>query len=161
MENQTIRVNWQGPYSLEEVCESDMRNGLYLLTGKRRYERNDQIQYCGITEGLYRNRFRQHHKAFEITREQKIWLGSVAYPIEHTRTHLEIAEAIIVYFWQPNLNERKKFRPPRPTALISHWFKQDGSPRFNQMSIYSDLHDVLCWDGELWRSGNLRVWSDE
>lgn len=154
-------MNWQGPYSLEEACESGLGNGLYLLTGKRRYERNEQIQYCGITEGLYRNRFRQHHKAFEITREQKIWLGSVAYPVEHTRTHLETAESIIVYFWQPNLNERKKFRPPRPTALISHWFKPDGSPRYNQMSIYADLHDVLCWDGELWRSGNLRVWPDE
>ena len=160
MDNLTIRVHWRGPYRLEDVCESDSGNGLYLLTGKQRYERNEQIQYCGITEGLYKNRLKQHHKIFEITRELGVWLGEVVYPQEHTRTHLEIAESIIVYFWQPNLNERKRIYPPRPTALISHWFKKDGTPRYNQVSIYADLHDVLCWDGELWRSGNLKVWQE-
>jgi hypothetical protein len=158
--NLTIRVHWHGPYSLDEAGESERGNGLYLFTGKRSYERNEQIQYCGITEGLYKNRFKQHHKLFEITRELGIWLGEIVYPQDPTRTHLEIAESIIVYFWQPNLNERKKVYPPKPTALISHWFKPDGAPRFNQLSIYADLHDVLCWDGELWRSGNLKVWAE-
>ncbi|NIC06554.1 hypothetical protein [Billgrantia bachuensis] len=159
MDNLTIRLHWRGPYLLEEVCRSDIGNGLYLLTGKRKYERNEQIQYCGITESLYKNRFKQHHKIFEITRDLGVWLGEVVYPQEHSYS-LEIAESIIVYFWQPNLNERKRIYPPRPTALLSHWFKNDGAPRYNQLSIYADLHDVLCWDGELWRSGNLRVWSE-
>ena len=160
VENLTIRLHWRGPYTKEEVCDTNIGNGLYLLTGKRRYERSEQIQYCGITAGQFRNRFKQHHKISEITRELKIWLGEIAYPNEHTRMHLEIAESIVVYFWQPNLNERKKFYPPRPTALISHWFKPNGTPRFNQQHIYADLHDVLCWDGKLWRSGNLKVWPD-
>lgn len=160
MDNLTIRLNWRGPYSLDEVCELDSGNGLYLLTGKRSYERNEQIQYCGITEGLYRNRFKQHHKIPKIIKDLGIWLGEVVYPQKHTRTHLETAEAIVIYFWQPNLNERKKVCPPRPTVLMSHWFKKDNSPRFNQLSIYTDLPDVLCWDGELWRSGNLKVWSE-
>lgn len=160
MDNLTIRIHWRGPYKREEVDESDMGNGLYLLTGKQRYERNEQIQYCGITEGLYRKRLKKHHKAYDITRELRIWLGEIKYPQEPTRTHLELAESIIVYFWQPDLNERKRIHPPRPTALISHWFKKNGSPRHNQLSIYSNLHDVLCWDGSFWRTGNLKVWSD-
>jgi hypothetical protein len=162
MDNLTIRLHWRGPYLVEEVCDPELErgNGLYLISGRRKYERAEQIQYCGITEGLYRNRFKQHHKLPEVVKDCRIWLGEVAYPQEFTRTHLETAESMIVYFWKPNLNEHKKFVPPRPTALISHWFKKDGSPRYNQLSIYDSLHDVLCWDGELWRSGNLKVWSE-
>ena len=64
----------------------------------------------------------------------------------------------MVYFWQPPLNERKKVNPPKqPTNLISHWFKQDGSPRFRQVGLASPLEDVLCWDGHFWRSGELRI----
>ncbi|MFN3069817.1 hypothetical protein ACKWMY_17095 [Serratia sp. J2] len=160
IENLTIRINWKGPYTLEQVQNSDIGNGLYLLTGKRPYERVKQIQYCGITGGLFRNRFRRHHKLDEITKDLGIWLGEISYPLGFSRVHLEIAESIIVYFWQPNLNERKKYTPPRPTAIISNWFKCDNSPRINQQEIYADLPDVICWDGELWRTGNLKVWSD-
>ncbi|GAB2732073.1 hypothetical protein GCM10027019_09290 [Melaminivora jejuensis] len=159
MDNLTIRVNWRGPFSLEEVCETDLGGGLYLLTGKRPYERNEQIQYCGITEGFFRSRLKQHHKLPQIKKDLRIWLGQVVYPEQVTRTHLELAEAIIVYFWQPNLNERKRIQPPRPTVIISQWLRRDGSPRFNQLSIYSDLHDVICWDGVLWRTGNLKVYA--
>lgn len=69
MDNLTIRVNWRGPFSLEEVCETDLGGGLYLLTGKRPYERNEQIQYCGITEGFFRSRLKQHHKLPQIKKD--------------------------------------------------------------------------------------------
>lgn len=159
-ENLTIRLHWRGPFTLDEVQDMEDGNGLYLFTGKRPYEREASIQYCGITEGQYRRRFANHQALEEINRDLQIWLGEVAYPVEHTRTHLEIAEATIVYFWQPELNTQLKYRPPRPTTVISHWFKRDGTPRYNQQSIYSELYDVLCWDGDLWRTGNLKVWAD-
>lgn len=158
MEHLTIKVHWTGPYSIEEIDEQE--NGLYFVSGKRKYGRVEQIQYCGITEGRYLNRFANHHKLPLVTKDLEIWLGQIVYPTSFNRQHLETAESMIVYFWQPALNERKCYHPPKPTTLISHWFKKDGSPRFNQRSIYKYLHDVLCWDGELWRSGNLSVYAD-
>ncbi len=160
MENLTILIQWRGPFTIDEVINQDSGNGIYLLVGKQKYERETSIQYCGITEGNFGVRLAKHHKLPEINRDLEIWLGNIEYPSAHTRTHLETAESIIVYFWQPSLNERKKFNPPRPTTVISHWFKKNGDIRFNQMNIYKGLHDVLCWDGYYWRTGNLSVYEN-
>ncbi|MFI3220430.1 MAG: hypothetical protein QX189_15120 [Methylococcales bacterium] len=161
MKHLTIKIHWYGPYFLDEVNEFDAGNGLYLLTGKRKYQREEEIQYCGITEKSFSNRFKNHHKIPEIVNDLNIWLGEVAYPSKPSRIHLETAEAIVIYFLQPSINERKKCKPPIPTTLISHWFKRNDEPRFNQLSIYKNLHDVLSWDGEYWRTGNLVVYSNE
>lgn len=155
----TIKINWLGPFSEIEIDSLNGGNGLYLFTGKRRYQRSDsEIQYIGITENAYRDRLRNHHKISEINRELGIWLGEIDYPAEHERKHLETAESIMVYFWQPELNDRKKFTPPVPTTVISHWYSADGKPRKNQKNIYKDLPDVICWDGSYWRTGNLSVY---
>ena len=118
------------------------------------------IQYCGITEGSFYNRLKNHGKAPLVTRDQELWLANVEYPEEATRTFLEKAESIIIYFWQPNLNDRKKVSPPTPITLVNKWYKKDGSPRLRQHPIMKDLADVLCWDGEIWRTGNLSVYGN-
>jgi hypothetical protein len=57
MEQHTIILNWEGPFTLEEVLENKQKsNGLYIITGKVRYKRDLDIQYCGITEGSFYNR---------------------------------------------------------------------------------------------------------
>ena len=157
----TVIINWHGPYSYFEIDENpDWSNGLYLATGKLKYQREATIQYCGITEGSFAGRFKSHHKVHEINREQEFWLGTVKYPSEVTRHFLEIAESIIIYFWQPTLNERKKSFPPKPITLVNQWFKKDGSPRFRQHTMCKHLSDVISWDGTLWRSGNLQIWEN-
>jgi hypothetical protein len=156
----TIIVHWRGPFTLDAVLASDEENGLYLLTGKLRYQRLEEIHYCGITQGKYRNRLSHHHKAYEIKRDQEVWLGAIAYPETTTRRHLEIADQIIIYFWQPSLNERKRYTPPRPTTLISQWFHRDGQVRIRKQRLLRDLYDVLSWDGAYWRTGNLSVWQE-
>ena len=161
MELVNIQENWLGPYTFEEAEENSFSNGLYLCSGILKNKRIEEIQYCGITKNTLKERFKLHKKLPLVKRGLKIWFGKVIYPNNHNRDHLEIAEKIIIYFWQPTLNEKKKFSLPKPTTLISHWFKKDGTPRINQLSIYKDLHDVLSWDGEHWRSGNLEVYKDE
>lgn len=162
MSLKTIIVQWTGPFTLEEVCESEGGNGIYLLTGKRKYERSEQIQYCGITEGefCYRINKAQHHKLNEIREETlSIWLGEVVYPKKFKRSHLELAEHCFVYWWQPNLNESKTaYCPNNPVCFISQWFTKDGEARLNCPPIVKDLPDVLWWDEEQWRSGRLKVW---
>lgn len=157
----TIKIHWYGPYGEDDLNELDGGNGLYLFTGKKKYQRSDSaIQYFGITEQSYKGRFNQHHKLNEISRDLGVWLGEISYPNEHNRSHLETAESIMVYFWQPELNDKKKYTPPNPTTVISHWFTRDGKPRKNQLSIYRNLPDVIAWDGEYWRVGNLKVFED-
>ncbi|MBF0376975.1 MAG: hypothetical protein HQK72_05785 [Desulfamplus sp.] len=162
MENHnSIIIDWFGTYTLDEISEDrDNGFGLYLATGKLKYERDASIQYCGITKGGFYNRLRGHHKAHKINREQEFWLGKLIYPNRTSRHFLEIAESIIIYFWQPTLNEKKRFSLPKPTTLINRWFKTDGSPRYRQHSLCKDLQDVISWDGKLWRTGNLQVWEE-
>lgn len=111
----TVIIDWQGPYNYSDIEDNpDWGNGLYLASGKLKYEREATIQYCGITEGSFIGRFKSHHKVHEINREQEFWIGTVKYPGEASRHFLEIAESIIIYFWQPALNARKKAFPPNP-----------------------------------------------
>jgi hypothetical protein len=161
MENLTIVIHWRGPYTEEEVMESNEANGLYLLAGIQKYKQRNEIQYCGITEGKFRRRLTEkHHKMPKIHRKLNIWLGQIKYPIVHNRYHLELAEAMIIYFWQGDLNSRKRDGVPKPTTVISQWYKKNGDPRFNQHPLCKNLHDVLSWDGAYWRTGNLKVYGN-
>ncbi len=156
----TVILRWRGPYTYDEVWESIVGGGAYLLTGRRSYERQHQIQYFGITEGLFADRIcRRHHKLLEVRGETLgIWLGTVEYPARYTRGHLEIAEHCFVAFWQPALNTKKKvYHPTEPICLISQWYTPDGEPRRRRPGILGDLPDVLWWDCERWRTGRLAV----
>ncbi|MCG7517940.1 hypothetical protein [Vibrio sp. MMH1-50] len=160
-EHTTIIVKWRGPYNYDDIIEEpELENGLYLATGKLKYERESIIQYCGITEGSYATRFKSHHKIHDITREQEFWLGEVTYPDDASRYFMEMAESIIIYFWQPTLNERKKLSLPKPITLVNQWYKKNDEPRYRQHSLLKDLDDVLSWDGDVWRTGNLSVYDD-
>lgn len=157
----TVIIDWHGPHTYAEIEKnSEWGGGLYLATGKLKHGREATIQYCGITEGSFIGRFKSHHKVHEINRDQEFWLGEIKYPNEVSRYFLEIAESIIIYFWQPALNDRKKAFPLKPITLINKWFKKDGTPRLRQHILCKELSDVISWDGKLWRSGNLQVWEE-
>jgi hypothetical protein len=110
----TVIVNWHGPFTKEDVkARADWKNGLYLASGILKYKRTNEIQYSGMTKRSFWQRINNNrHNVYQIAREMRFWLGNVVYPDEASRHHLEIAEAIIIYFWQPALNERTKGREP-------------------------------------------------
>jgi hypothetical protein len=66
----------------------------------------------------------------------------------------------LIYFWQPNLNKIGKIWPSEPVCLVSRWTKLDGSVRRRRDYVYKDLPDVLWWDNEYWRTGNLKLEQD-
>ena len=103
-------IKWTGKYSYEQVCESDKSKGIYLFVGKLKYERDSQIQYCGITEDYFCNRISdKHHKLGQVRKDTlSIWLGEIIYPTSFNRTLLELAEHCFVSFWQPTLNDKKR-----------------------------------------------------
>ena len=162
MSVKTIIVRWEGPHTLESVGSTGLGNGLYFLSGRARYERTDQIQYFGITTREYRDRIKQDHQALARIREDTlgIWLGQLEYPRRVKADHLKLAEACLIYFWQPNLNKIGKIRPSEPVCLVSRWTKTDGSVRRRRGSVYKALPDVLWWDNEYWRTANLRLEQD-
>jgi hypothetical protein len=163
MSLKTIIVRWEGPHTFESIESSDLGNGLYFLSGRRRYERSDQIQYFGITtRDKYRDSIKYDHQALGHIREDtlRIWLGQIEYPRRFNVDHLKLAEACLIYFWQPNLNRIGKLWPSKPVCLVSRWTKLDGSVRKKRESVYKELRDVLWWDSEYWRTGNLTLWQD-
>jgi len=95
-----------------------------------------------------------------ITQNLKCWTGFVMHPSRVTRKILEDAETLIIYFGQLPLNVKKKNSLPKCTTLISHWFKANDEPRYNQQGLLSDFPDVISWDGTHWREANLRVWDE-
>ncbi|MCD9486632.1 hypothetical protein [Photobacterium iliopiscarium] len=158
----TIIIDWRGPYLYDDLFDiRDKEYGLYLATGKLPYQREALIQYCGITTRSFYTRLKEHHKVHKITQKQEFWLGNIVYPSNISKQDLEQAESLIIYFWQPELNERGRISVPKPITLMNKWFKKNGEPRYRQHTLLKDLDDLLSWDGELWRSGNLTVWHDE
>lgn len=165
-----IKVNWYGPFDMdhmEDAHELFMENGLYMFTGKTFRQRGDaEIKYFGITETTYKTRFAQHKRLFsedvadKVTKDLGIWLGLIDFPLKHTRRHLETAESAFIYFLKPHLNIKKKCSLPEEAIIISNWFTKDGKARINQSNIYKGLPDVIAWDGEHWRTGNLKVYEN-
>jgi len=156
----TVVVKWKGPYEWEDVCKSESRNGIYLITGKQPRQRKERIQYCGITENKFSARLRQKGHAREAIRSAtlEIWLGEIVYPDEFDKSHLGIAEHCFVSFWQPPLNRNLiRYVPSQAVCLISEWFFPDDSARRERPDIIADLPDVLWWDEERWRTGQLDV----
>ena len=158
----TIVIEWHGPHSPHAIPEDlDSEGGLYLFVGKQKYQKHRRLQYCGITGTSFSNRFSQHHKLPVLSQECDVWLGKVRAPAEFEKKDLEFAEAVIVYFWQPELNERKKIQTPKPAVVVSHWHNSSGSPLTRQHSDIKNLPDVISWDGSAWRTANLKVYIAE
>ncbi len=157
--HQTIIVKWKGPVSLNSLKRGE-GGGLYLFSGRLKYGKKDMVLYCGITERDFPDRFANHHKLPLITQNLKCWTGFVMHSSRVTRKILEDAETLIIYFGQLPLNIKKKNSLPKCTTLISHWFKANDEPRYNQQGLLSDFPDVISWDGTYWREGNLRVWDE-
>lgn len=154
----TVIVDWRGPYEKATIKQnSQWSNGLYLASGLLKHKQTEEVQYCGITEGSFATRFANHHAIPQIARKLRIWIGEVSYPQQATRHYLEIAESILIYFWQPELNDKKTVYPPKPVTLINRWYKPDRTPRYRQHPMCKEINDVLSWDGQLWRTGNLVV----
>jgi hypothetical protein len=153
-----IVIDWYGPYADKTLeNEGDWGNGLYIVTGKQKYQREPHIQYCGYTTNSYRQRFSNHHKIPAVTREREYWLSEISHPKKVGTEILKVAESIIIYFWEPELNEKGVYTPPEPTTIVSRWYKTNNEPRYRRSGPIGRFPDIISWDGELWRTGKLDV----
>lgn len=156
----TYIVKWFGPFTDAEVEQVNFANGLYLITGYQKGKRTQDIQYCGITETNLAKRLARHHKKDLVTREREYWLGKIVTDIQPARQDLELIENLIIYFWQPQLNEQKRKNPPDQTVVISRWHDKAGNLRRRTQHQAQQLEDVIFWDGDNWHTGNLKVYGN-
>jgi hypothetical protein len=154
----TYIVKWQGPFDDFEIEKLNAAFGLYLITGYQKAKRTKDIQYCGITEKDLSKRLAKHHKKDLVTREREYWFGQIVSTSELQRVDLELVESLIVYFWQPQLNEKKKKNPPEPTVVISRWYDKNKKLRRRNTHEGQNLDDVIFWDGEEWHIGDLKIY---
>lgn len=161
----SIIINWTGPYSFEQACEQE-KQGLYLVHGRNRNGKNPirrKFLYCGISERKIGKRVSEHQCESYNHSENSWWIGRQAFPKRKSRTFLELAEWIIIYFAAPEHNWRKIQNPPsQEIFLINEWYFPCGEKRrMKNIGVMKDFSDVICWSpiSGLVREGNLTVWN--
>ncbi|MBK0403063.1 hypothetical protein I5M27_08695 [Adhaeribacter sp. BT258] len=157
----TVIINWHGPFrSLEDITPEQKGNGLYFLWGKTKGQKNHRFQYIGITEQNFTDRFKDpNHRCHELRfPESSIWLGHIHYPSRYKRNLLELGENCLCHFAAPDKNKNKLYQPRKPGCIISQWCTQEGIPRLRRPSLPDYMPEMLWWDTERWRTGNMKVW---
>lgn len=134
-----------------DFAEKLLGNGLYAVTGKLKGQRYARLQYIGITENDYTKRWGKNHIVHDVTREQNLWLGTIAYG-KKDRVALELAESMLIFFNDEAdlLNEKKKAAPPKTACtLISMFYKKTTDVMYVRLpSVVRLLPEVLIWHHE-------------
>ena len=152
----TYYISWYGPYRMENIYENDFgdneklySNVLYMIAGKERYQRGpDEIKYIGITTNGVYYRFKNHHKAINVTRDFQVWIGCLDKSLVNKKD-LELVESVLIYFTQTGLNEKKTIKPPKISCtVISRYYNKYYEVYKNQKSYLTMLPDVLMWRKE-------------
>lgn len=151
MKSTVALVNWYGPYSLDSALPSsfDYDDGLYMVIGRKPYERNTSLQYMGLASSLSRRLNGYHHKLGEVTKNLELWIGEVSSPrtpgrkIKVTDRMLDLVEWAHVFFLQLPLNDKKKGSPPDlPITVYNRWWKTDYDTKYKNRP-HADWPDLL------------------
>lgn len=165
--NNVFLIQWCGPFfSVEDLKDWELKNqsckkrNLYILTGKE-YNRRKTSYYCGMSEQnpLYK-RFENHKKYNKIQHDLNIWIGCFSCQEQATHENISIVETMIISYWQPELNEKKKkYYPNQCICLINRWHNINQSLRSRRKYPAQYLDDVLIYDndsGKIWGAEYLK-----
>ena len=151
-----ISIDWFGRYDLKgayDAASSDFGPALYLCIGKRKYQRNKNLQYIGIGRNVKSRLKSDHHKLKHVSREREIWLGeiSTAEPsgrkLKVTPATLDYAEWAYARFFDLPLNEKKSIGlPSRSFTVLNRWWHTDYErSRINRP--HRDWPDLIDYPG--------------
>lgn len=155
-------INWYGPYDDTTIKEVEFSRCLYMITG---YSNKDlkkinkgettdiqkTILYSGITMRKVRKRMNDgKHKHWSLESEPDFWIGKVEIATT-SRYLLEKIEHIIINFWSPKLNSRKKLTQPKhKLVLVNQWRFPDKTTRVIKYHVAQKLPDLIFFNGEEW-----------
>ncbi|MFR9591914.1 MAG: hypothetical protein SNG27_05890 [Rikenellaceae bacterium] len=163
-------IKWVGPFrdvdeiiSWEAKFNNDYDFHFYIIIGKvdRNIKRIDN--YVGISDnnkGYIYNRIKSRSHKYERFKEdgREIWIGQYCNKDNrsYNREDIELCETLIISYWQPTLNEKKKrFFPNRDVVLVNRWYdnkKWSGDIqhiRKNKLHKAQQLSDLIIYDSAL------------
>lgn len=155
--NHTFVIEWVGPFNnIDSLKDWENKNNqtfeykFYIVTGKLKGRRGI-TKYCGITDNrkgyLYCRFYDKNHKVHRLERNRNIWIGSVTNREACTRKDIELCETMIISYWQPEENTKKKsYYPSEPVVLINRWFDTILKVRYNKIYPAQELSDVILYD---------------
>ena len=168
--DKTFVINWIGPFScVEELAEWERENNkdysfnFYIITGKLK-SKKAITKYCGITNTqrgyVYSRFYDKTHKVHSLFRQRNIWIGCITDENLRTRDNFELCETMIISYWQPEENIKKKaYYPPNPVVLINRWFFTNKKIRVKAIYPAQDLSDIIIYDEQnkgIYGSENLK-----
>lgn len=127
MKSCEIRIEWEGPFKVDNVIKKMDRTGepplwngedygLYQIYGEHSLCGKETLLYIGITtERTFSQRFKEHKIWLDKDQKKKdvsIYLGRVYDPKRHLTDDIwtedvEISEKILIYKYSPNYNSRE------------------------------------------------------
>ena len=101
-----VRIEWEGPFSIEEVLELDDRNkdyGLYQIYGHHIVYGKDSLLYIGQTGNTFSQRFNEHLVWLEEEEGVFIHVGRIASE-DYDEQGRKDVEALTIYWHSPAYN---------------------------------------------------------
>ena len=101
-----VRIEWEGPFSIEEVLELDDRNkdcGLYQIYGHHIVYGKDSLLYIGQTGNTFSQRFNEHLVWLEEEEGVFIHVGRIASE-DYDEQGRQDVEALTIHWHSPAYN---------------------------------------------------------
>lgn len=171
MINRLFVIEWVGPFTIDSLIKwekeknQDHKYNFYIITGtpfKKKYPRS----YCGITQSkdgfVYMRYLNDSSHIIHQLRNEEIWIGRFSDNEVHSRDEIELCETMLISYWQPELNIKKKtYYPIDNVVIINRWFKP--SLELRQKCLYaaqkmSDL--IILDDSAIWGVEKIKKMKD-
>lgn len=172
MINKLFTIEWVGPFQdIESLIYWEKEHNtksnyyFYIITGKPAYKQIAQ-NYCGITQnkdGYVHKRFlNDSNHIIHLLRDKEIWIGKFSDNKSHIRNDIELCETMLISYWQPELNIRKKsYYPDEYAAIINRWFKTNLEPREKCLYTAQTMPDLIIYDGHsIWGTERIKKLKD-
>jgi len=132
MKSLEIKIEWEGPFKVDDVINRMDRAGehplwdgedygLYQIYGEHTLCGKNTLLYIGIVTGrTFSQRFREHKGWLDKDQKEEdinIYLGRIYDDRRHLSNELwtadvKITEKILIYIYSPNYNSRELTEPP-------------------------------------------------
>ena len=168
MTNNLFTIEWVAPFfNIESLIKWEKEHNhtlnylFYIVTGIPTNKQKIR-SYCGISMNkagyIYNRYLADKTHIVHYLRNEEIWIGKFSDNSPHTREDVELCETMIISYWQPELNIRKKaYYPNKSVTIINRWYKKDLQPREKNIYTAQTMPDLIIYDGSaIWGTEKIK-----